>query len=125
MQDSTAMNTEFRIKWPRGELGALPDDAVQDINIQYIKEEIEDVEEKLEELENKFEDYDRAWSNYSNLSLAPYWGSFFGVPNCLAKSKNHWGSVGNGSLPQYTFSNVFSTRTILLNRSRIMCHSAS
>lgn len=60
MQDSTAMNTEFRIKWPRGELGALPDDAVQDINIQYIKEEIEDVEEKLEELENKFEDYDRA-----------------------------------------------------------------
>ena len=60
MQDSTAMNTEFRIKWPRGELGALPDDAVKDINIQYIKEEIEDVEEKLEELENKFEDYDRA-----------------------------------------------------------------
>ena len=49
MQDSTAMNTEFRIKWPRGELGALPDDAVQDINIQYIKEEIEDVEEKLDE----------------------------------------------------------------------------
>ena len=60
MQDSTAMNTEFRIKWPRCELCALPDDAVQDINIQYIKEEIEDVEEKLEELENKFEDYDRA-----------------------------------------------------------------
>ena len=29
MQDSTSMNTEFRIKWPRGELGALPDDAVQ------------------------------------------------------------------------------------------------
>ncbi len=60
MQDSTAMNTEFRIKWPRGELGALPDDAVQDINIQYIKEEIEDVEEKLEELEKKIEDDDRS-----------------------------------------------------------------
>ena len=60
MQDSTAMNTEFRIKWPRGELGALPDDAVQDINIQYIKEEIEDVEEKLEELEKKIEDEDRS-----------------------------------------------------------------
>jgi|TARA_R100000479_G_C6293602_1_gene167539 hypothetical protein len=60
MQDSTAMNTEFRIKWPRGELGALPDDAVQDINIQYIKEEIEDVEEKIEELENKIEDHDRS-----------------------------------------------------------------
>jgi hypothetical protein len=29
-QDSVALNEEFRIKWPRGELGALPDDAVQD-----------------------------------------------------------------------------------------------
>ena len=40
MQDTSELNTEFRIKWPRGELGALPDDAVQDINIEYIKEEI-------------------------------------------------------------------------------------
>jgi len=60
MQDSSGMNTEFRIKWPRGELGALPDDAVQDINIEYLKEEIEDLEEKLEELEKEVEDHDRA-----------------------------------------------------------------
>ena len=33
MQDAVEMNEEFRIKWPRGELGALPDDAVQDLNI--------------------------------------------------------------------------------------------
>jgi hypothetical protein len=25
LQDQQEMNTEFRIKWPRGELGALPD----------------------------------------------------------------------------------------------------
>jgi hypothetical protein len=37
LQDSVALNEEFRIKWPRGELGALPDDAVQDINIRYIQ----------------------------------------------------------------------------------------
>ena len=37
LQDSVALNEEFRIKWPRGELGALPDDAVQDINIKYIQ----------------------------------------------------------------------------------------
>ena len=60
MQDSSGMNTEFRIKWPRGELGALPDDAVQDINIEYLKEEIEDLEAKLEELEKEVEDHDRA-----------------------------------------------------------------
>ena len=27
MQDSVAINSEFRILWPRGDLGALPDDA--------------------------------------------------------------------------------------------------
>ena len=30
MQDTTTLNTEFRVKWHRGELGALPDDAKQD-----------------------------------------------------------------------------------------------
>ena len=63
MQDASGMNTEFRIKWPRGELGALPDDAVQDINITYLKEEIEDLEEKLEELEKEIEDHDRSSSH--------------------------------------------------------------
>lgn len=28
-------NSEFRIKWPRGEMGALPDDARQDMLIDY------------------------------------------------------------------------------------------
>jgi len=60
MQDTLVVNTEFRIKWPRGELGALPDDAVQDINIEYIKAEIEDLKEYLEELEEEVEDHVRA-----------------------------------------------------------------
>ena len=30
-------NSEFRIKWPLGELGALPADAKQDMNIEYLK----------------------------------------------------------------------------------------
>ena len=34
MQDAVEMNEEFRIKWPRGALGGLPDDAVQDVNIE-------------------------------------------------------------------------------------------
>ena len=57
MQDTSQMNTEFRIKWPRGELGALPDDAVQDINIEYLQEEIEDLEEVLEDLEDVLESH--------------------------------------------------------------------
>ena len=59
MQDSLVVNTEFRIKWPRGELGALPDDAVQDINIEYIKEAIVELKEMIEELEEEVEDHVR------------------------------------------------------------------
>ena len=29
-------NTEFRIKWPRGELGSLPADAQQDLLIEFM-----------------------------------------------------------------------------------------
>ena len=53
MQDQLKMNTEFRIKWPRGELGALPDDAKQDLKIEYLQKEIVDLREDLEELEDK------------------------------------------------------------------------
>ena len=45
MQDAVEMNEEFRIKWPRGELGALPDDAVQDLNIEYLQEDVKNLQE--------------------------------------------------------------------------------
>jgi hypothetical protein len=48
MQDSVATNEEFRIKWPRGELGALPDDAVQDLNIEYLQKEVSKVMAELD-----------------------------------------------------------------------------
>ena len=49
MQDSVEINSEFRIKWPRGELGALPDDAVQDLNIEYLQKEIAKVQTEFDE----------------------------------------------------------------------------
>ena len=56
MQDSTSMNTEFRIKWPRGELGALPDDAVQDLNIEYLQKEIAILKDDIAELEEEVDE---------------------------------------------------------------------
>ena len=38
---SVEQNTEFRIKWPRGEMGALPDDVKQDSAIEVLKSEVE------------------------------------------------------------------------------------
>ena len=49
MQDTVEVNEEFRIKWPRGELGALPDDAVQDLNIEYLQKELAKIQEKFDD----------------------------------------------------------------------------
>ena len=51
MQDSLVVNTEFRIKWPRGELGALPDDAKQDLRIQYLQDDVENLKYVVKTLE--------------------------------------------------------------------------
>tara|TARA_R110002050_G_scaffold40822_8_gene99425 strand:- start:1216 stop:1530 length:315 start_codon:yes stop_codon:yes gene_type:complete len=50
MQDQVGMNSEFRIKWPRGELGALPDDAKQDLRIQYLQTDLEELKAELKKL---------------------------------------------------------------------------
>tara|TARA_R110002020_G_scaffold170247_1_gene359741 strand:+ start:1233 stop:1547 length:315 start_codon:yes stop_codon:yes gene_type:complete len=50
MQDQVEMNSEFRVKWPRGELGALPDDAKQDLRIQYLQTDLEELKAELKKL---------------------------------------------------------------------------
>lgn len=55
MQDTTTMNTEFRVKWPRGELGALPDDAKQDLRIEYLQKAVDDMEGDIEEMEDEIQ----------------------------------------------------------------------
>jgi len=50
MQDSVEMNSEFRVKWPRGELGALPDDAKQDLRIEYLQKDLEELKAELKKL---------------------------------------------------------------------------
>ena len=34
-------NSEFRVKWPRGELGALPDDAEQNMRLNHLEKQVE------------------------------------------------------------------------------------
>jgi septation ring formation regulator EzrA len=45
-------NTEFRIKWPRGEMGSLPADSEQFMLIEHIAGQLEDVQESLNEMMN-------------------------------------------------------------------------
>ena len=51
MHDAVELNEEFIIKWPRGEMGALPDDAKQDLKIEYLQKEVEQLKEVVKELE--------------------------------------------------------------------------
>ena len=41
-------NTEFRIKWPRGEMGSLPADSQQDMLIEFMATQIEAMQEEME-----------------------------------------------------------------------------
>jgi|TARA_B110000263_G_scaffold154752_1_gene134323 hypothetical protein len=51
MQDAVKLNEEFRVKWPRGEMGALPDDAKQDLRIQYLQDDVENLKYVVKTLE--------------------------------------------------------------------------
>ena len=53
MHDAVTLNEEFRIKWPRGEMGALPDDAKQDLRIEYLQKDVEKLQQLIEELKEK------------------------------------------------------------------------
>ena len=41
MNTELEQNSEFRVKWPRGELGALPDDAEQNMRLTFIEKQME------------------------------------------------------------------------------------
>ena len=45
-------NTEFRIKWPRGEMGSLPADAEQFMLIEHIAGQVEAIQKQMENMMN-------------------------------------------------------------------------
>ena len=48
MKSDLIQNTEFRIKWPRGELGSLPADNEQFMLIEHLAKELEKLTEEIE-----------------------------------------------------------------------------
>lgn len=49
MKSDLEQNTEFRIKWPRGEMGSLPADSEQFMLIEHIAGELENLAKEIEE----------------------------------------------------------------------------
>ena len=50
MQDDVLMNSAFRVKWPLGELGALPDDAEQNLRLKYMEADIQILKARVNDL---------------------------------------------------------------------------
>ena len=44
------MNSEFRVKWPRGELGALPDDAEQNLRLKFVEGDLDAVKTQVDKM---------------------------------------------------------------------------
>ena len=47
------LNSEFRVKWPRGELGALPDDAEQNMRLKYLESVVDKMQENVDDMRFK------------------------------------------------------------------------
>ena len=50
MKDAVEMNSDFRVKWPLGQLGALPDDAEQNMRLRFIEKDMETMEAHVDTL---------------------------------------------------------------------------
>ena len=50
MKDAVEMNSEFRVKWPLGQLGALPDDAEQNMRLRFIEKDMQMIEAHVDTL---------------------------------------------------------------------------
>ncbi len=48
MEADQGQNTEFRIKWPRGEMGSLPADSEQFMLIEHLAKELEKLQSQIE-----------------------------------------------------------------------------
>ena len=52
LEQDLTKNTEFRIKWPRGEMGSLPADAEQFMLIEDLYKSMEKIEKHLDDMKN-------------------------------------------------------------------------
>ena len=49
MEADLGQNTEFRIKWPRGEMGSLPADSEQFMLIEHLADQLDELTKQIDE----------------------------------------------------------------------------
>ena len=63
-------NTEFRIKWPRGEMGTLPADSEQYMLIEHIAGQVEKIQERMEDMMNNGVNIKRLQQDVESLTVS-------------------------------------------------------
>ena len=81
MKSDLEQNTEFRIKWPRGEMGSLPADSEQFMLIEHIASE-------LEKLQNEIEDGKAPYYQQQKLTLEFYEKRITNLEDNIEKLRN-------------------------------------
>ncbi len=81
MQSDLEQNTEFRIKWPRGEMGSLPADSEQFMLIEHLATE-------LEKLQNEIEGGKAPYDQQQKLTLEFYEKRITNLEENLEKLRN-------------------------------------
>ena len=64
MKSDLDFNTEFRIKWPRGEMGSLPADSEQFMMIEHLAAELEKLTNEIESGEAPFDQQQKLQINF-------------------------------------------------------------
>ena len=59
MNNDVTMNTEFRIKWPRGEMGSLPADSEQFLLIESLLTDVEDLQVEMKSMRHNVVNIER------------------------------------------------------------------
>ena len=81
MNSDLEQNTEFRIKWPRGEMGSLPVDSEQFMLIEHLATE-------LEKLQNEIEGGKAPYDQQQKLTLEFYEKRITSLEENLEKLRN-------------------------------------
>ena len=94
MSSDLAKNTEFRIKWPRGEMGALPADAEQFMLIEHLAGELEKLSTDIEQGKAPFDQQQALTLNFFETRINKLEAQIDDLKDKIVN--NHYEAVQNG-----------------------------
>ena len=94
MSSDLEKNTEFRIKWPRGEMGALPADAEQFMLIEHLAGELEKLSTDIEQGKAPFDQQQALTLNFFETRINKLEKQIDELKDKIVN--NHYDAVKNG-----------------------------